>query len=398
MATATAILNEKYASKDGTYPIIIRLINGKKQKLHPVKFKIAKKYWLEGQVSDDHPEADIINSIIDEEVLTAKRYFRDCRLQNIPIDLELVFKAVKSHNFTSYLMHRAKQHKEAEQVEMMNKCNRYVKEFTYCFGRDIYFSEITQDLLRRYETWLQKANPELKKKVNVENTRHKKFEFLAKYYKNAMDEGKAQAPNPFAQYSIKTTPVHKQKLTKEQFKAIEELPLKPGKLCLARDIFLFSYYCKGARFETCLLMKKSAITNGRLHFRANKGLKFLSVQIHPKLQALIDRYIDNNTDTIFGRVDGEFPNKTKRRSKIGSENYMVNRELKKVAELCEIAIPLSMHHARHSLAFHLKKNKADIHAIKQALGHSRTQTTEIYLTDLDDESIDPVMNEIYNGL
>jgi site-specific recombinase XerD len=140
-------------------------------------------------------------------------------------------------------------------------------------------------------------------------------------------------------------------------------------------------------------MKKDALQNGRLYFQTNKGKKHLSVELHPKLKAIIEHYIDNPTDTIFGRVMSDLGNQ--KRSKVGSENFMVNRELKVVAQLAEVPIALSMHHARHTLAFHLKKNKADIHAIKQALGHSRTQTTEIYLTDLDDEAIDPVMRSLY---
>lgn len=42
MATATAILEEKYASKDGTSHTEICLTNGKKQKLNPVKYNIHK--------------------------------------------------------------------------------------------------------------------------------------------------------------------------------------------------------------------------------------------------------------------------------------------------------------------------------------------------------------------
>lgn len=398
MATATAILNEKYLSKDG-YQVGIRLIDGRAQRFKPSGYKIPSKYWDEKaeQVSDEHPDADIINSVLEDDLVTAKRYFRDCRLSGVTIDLDLVFKEIKSHLWTDYLRHRAAQHKEADQIEMEYKCGRYAKEFTWCFGRDVYFSELTPENIRKYDSWLSREDPSIDKKRNGPNTRKKKFEFLGKYWNNAKREGKVFGDiNPFEDYKISSTPVKKDKLTKDQVKTLEDLPLKQGLLSLARDIFLFSYYVKGIRFETCITARKSAITNGRLYIQTNKGKKHISVQIHPKLQAIIDRYIDNPTDTIFGRIDtSKLIDNKARRSKLGSENSMVNRNLKDVAALAEMPIQLSMHLARHSLAHHLKLVTNNIHVISTALGHSRTQITEVYLKELDDEIVDNEMKKIY---
>lgn len=388
MPTATAVLNSRYQSKDGTYPIVIRLIDGRKQLLHSTGYKVKEKYFKSGQVTPEHPDCDIINSVIDEQLLKAKRYFADCKIKDIPIDLSLAFKQVKSHSFTSYLKHRARQHDESDQIEMKLKVDRFVKEFDKCFSREIYFSEVNQDLLRQYDGWLISQG-------NAANTRAKKFEFLSKYFNGAIRDQKHHGENPFRAYKIKTTPVKKEKLTVEQFKAIEDLKLRGGPVGLARDIFLFSYYCKGIRFETCITMKKDCIKNGRLYFQTNKGKVFLSVLIHGKLKKIIDRYIDNKTDTIFGRIDGEFNGAKDKRSKIGSENFMINRSLKDVALLADVPVKLSMHHARHSLAFHLKKVTDSIHVIKDTLGHSRSQITETYLRELDDEYLDSELRKVY---
>jgi integrase len=343
-------------------------------------------------VKDNHPESDIINSVIDEELLKAKRYFADCRIKGIPIDLDLVFTASKSHSFTDYLRHRAKQHKAADQIEMEYKCSRYVKELTACFGRDIYFSEIDQDFLRTFETFL-------KNQGNGNNTRHKKYEFLGKYFGNAILDKKAYAPNPFKMYKIKTVPVKKEKLSVAEFTAIENLELSNDTLRFARDLFLFAYYCKGARFETCITMRKNQIIGDRIFFQANKGMKHMSVPMHARLKTLIDRYIDNDTEYIFGKLDVPFDelqkNKKLKRSKLGSENYMINRSLKDVAKMAELSIPLSFHQSRHSLAYHLKQKSGKIGAIQDILGHSRSDTTERYLKSLDDEYLDQELAKVY---
>lgn len=397
MATVRAVLNTRYKSKDGSYPIVIRLIDGKRQKLHPTGYKIRETHWIEAeeQVSRKHPEADLINHVIDEEKLKAKRYLADCKIKGIPVDVELAFAEAKSHSFTDYLRHRARQHKEAEQLEMMHKATRYAKEFVDCFGREVFFTDLTPDMLRDYDAWL-KAGEEKVRKPNSANTRHKKFEFLAKYYAAAIKEKKAPEPNPFKDYHIPTTPVKKEKLTQAQFTALEELPLREGAVRFARDLFLFAYYCKGARFETCLTMPKTALQGGRLYFTTNKGKKHLSAALHARLQAIISLYIDNPTDTIFGRVnEAHTLSKAKYRSVIGSENYMVNRALKTVAEMAGIPFELSFHHSRHTFAFHLKQVSDNIHVIKQSLGHSKTETTEKYLKDLDDEYLDKQLEGLY---
>lgn len=395
MATATAILNKKYHSKNG-YQVGVLLINGRKQKFHKSGYLIEEKHWGGTHVKESHPDADIINSILEDDLTKAKRYFRDCRISDVPIDLELVFKEIKSHSWTDYLRHRAKQHEEAEQIEMKLKCDRFAKEFVRCFGRDIYFSELTQDNLRKYDAWLMKENPETSKKANSANTRKKKFEFLGKYFNNAIDDKKVIGENPFEKYSIKGTPVKKDKLTIDQIKAIEDLDLKPGILRLAKDLFLFSYYCKGLRFENCIAMPKGAIINGRLHYRINKGNKYLSTLIHPKLQTIIDNYIENETDTIFGRFNlSDIDTPLKKRKVIGSENAYINKALKDIAMMAGIKTKLSMHISRHSFAFHLKQVSDNIHVIKESLGHTKTSTTETYLQSLGDEFLDKEVAKVY---
>ena len=391
MATANAILYTRYQSKDGSYPIVIRLINGRKQKLHPVGHKVLERSFKDGYVVDKHPHADIINSVIDAELAKAKRYFSDCKIKGIPIDLELAFKDVKSHSFSGYLKRRAAQYSERDMIEMEFKTKKFYKDLLDCFGREVYFSDLTIDGVRTLEGYYLKAG-------NIPNTIYKKFEHLKKFYNAGIKEGLAHSQNPFADYKIKTTPVKKAKLTTEQIKLLEDVPLKPGMNDLARDMFLFSYYTKGQRFETCLTMKKEYIAKGRIAFQTNKGKKWISVLIHPRLQDIINKYIDNPTETIFGRNKKPLDELTKRqyRSFVGSENATINRSLKDVALLAGITMPLSMHMARGSLAYNLLKKGSAIEQIKDILGHSHYRTTEIYLKELDDTALDEQLAKIYD--
>src|SRR4029077_372080 len=111
-------------------------------------------------------------------------------------------------------------------------------------------------------------------KKNRQNTRKKKFKTLGRF-----------API-FKQYKISAAPVKKDKLTSEEIVAIEKATLY-GPADDARNLLLLSYYCKGMRFENCVLLDpKKQILNGRIFFVTNKGKKHLSVLLHERLKTI----------------------------------------------------------------------------------------------------------------
>jgi integrase/recombinase XerD len=402
------LLDTRYQSKDSTYPIIVRIRHAGKVREISTGWKIESKFWKDKEVSGKHPDAIIINSRIAEIVSQANTYFATCQLQGRQVHLDLIGKKMHSHSWNEYLLHRAKQYGEKEMIIMERKVRRYDREFrvfntpglTFADlledeqmrrplrGNQLYFDDITPDLMRNFDAFLIKLK-------NVNNTRHKKFEFMGKFYTDAMNEGKAVGPgNPFKDYKIAQKPVKKEKLTEEEVAAIEELKLKSGPVNDARNLWLFSYYCKGNRFETCITCRRNAIIKGRVTFKTNKGEKFVSVKIHNRLQAIIDQYAGNPT-FLFPYISVLPGDKKSYIKKIDSLNVIVNRNLKIVADLAGIETELTFHIARHTFAYHLKKKTDSIHVIKDSLGHSRSNTTEIYLKALDDEYLDKEMDKLY---
>lgn len=392
MATVKTILYTRYKSKDGTYPIIIRLIDRTKQKLHPVGYKVKEGQFKNGQVIK-HEDAAIINSVIDVELGKAKRYFADCKIKGVAPDITLAFAGVKSHSFVAYLKKRAEQYDAKGQVIMRDKAKRAAKELECFWGRDVFFSDITPDKLRDFDVYIKQQG------ARSANTRAKKFDFFGRWYGSAVKEGLVTGPNHFKEYHIQTEPVKKEKLTRKQFADLEGLQLKDGAVRLARDMFCFSYYCKGVRFETVVTMPKSAVANNRLYFQTNKGKQHLSVTLHSKLKAIVDHYINNDTPYIFPvlkqPIEELLRDADGYRSAIGSANTIANRNLKIAASLAGIRHPLNMHQSRHSFAFHLKQVSDNIHVIKDSLGHSKSDITERYLKELDDEFLDSQLEKLY---
>lgn len=384
MATATPILDKRYKASDG-YPIKIRIIVGNEQKNLSLGYRVGSHQWKDDHVIK-HPDAEIINGVIWSKLDAIKRYFADCQISGRKIKLDLAVEGKASYSFCDYLEHRAKQYAAKDQIVMDRKLRRFAKELKACAGADVPFDDITQDFLRNYEAFLIKAE-------NVENTRHKKFKFLRQYFQEAIDDGRVIGTNPFKRYQIGTTPVKKEKLIMAEIKRLETLSLQPGPVNDARNMFLFSYYCKGMRFEKCLTLRRSQINKGRIQFVTNKSDRHISVRIHEKLNSILKQY--KSKDIVFPFLK-EIPTNAKAYLQaVDSYNVIINRHLKLIAALAGIKINLTFHIARHSLAFHMKEKVNSIHVIKDVLGHADTKTTEIYLKALGDEQLDKEMRKIY---
>lgn len=382
--TIKPLLYKRRERKDHTYLVTVRIRHGNLTREIGTGYKVHEKYWNGSQVVK-YEHATKINARISEITTQALNYFSDCQRTGKPVRLELIGQQYTSVPFNSYLIHRADQYGKKDMLVMSIKTRRIEKELRACFGREIYFDELSQDLLRQYDSYLVGIG-------NAQNTRHKKFKFLQQFYSQGVLDNKATEPNPFKLYKINPKPVQKEKLTEAEITVIENLQLTPGPVNDARNLFLFSYYAKGARFENCVMFKREQVVKDRLVFKTNKGNKFISVKIHERLKRIIDQY--KGKGYLFPYVKEQPKDKKDYIKLIDVCNVIVNRNLKIVAGLAEIK-PFTFHIARHSFAYHLKKVASSIASIQDSLGHSSSRTTEVYLKALDDEFLDSELQKLY---
>ncbi len=393
MASITPILRP-YVGKDGCQQIVIRVELAGRHRLIPTGHKVQARHWNGSEVVK-HPDARIINSAIASKLAEIRRYFAECELRGQPVRIDLIASGRTSYSFTDYLRGRSVQYlaagkqsiAEKGKIIMSQKVDRYVKELEAVYGRQVYFEDVTLDFLRQLEQSMIEAG-------NVENTRHQKFKRLGEFYAQAITEGKATGSNPFDAYKIPARPARKEKLSAEEIAAIENLELKPGPVNDARNLFLFSFYTKGQRFETCVTMRRDQVINGRIVIITNKGKDHMSVKIHSRLQGIIDQY--PATGELLFPFIRELPTDPKGYlAVVGSQNTVFNRNLKTVAALAGIKKPLTFHIARHSFADQLSNVTDSISVVQAALGHESEKTTRLYLNSLKDERLDPEMEKLY---
>lgn len=182
--------------------------------------------------------------------------------------------------------------------------------------------------------------------------------------------------------------VIKEALSREELKCIEVLQLD-GIEDTVRDLFLFSFFTRGMRFEDCISITWNSVKGDTLEYKMQKNGKFVTIEMSAPLLALLHKYEGVNDTYIFPLLKGAYgeacdfrrlpPNKaiafSKEKSKLSTK---VNRYLKKIASKAGVSKNLAFHIARHTFAT-LYDEAYGTEATQAALCHSNIRTTLMYL-------------------
>jgi integrase len=165
---------------------------------------------------------------------------------------------------------------------------------------------------------------------------------------------------------------------------------------IAADLFMFSFYCFGVRIADLLRLKHSNIKDGRLVYVMRKTGVERSVKLSPQALEILSRYkpIKGNP-YLFGLMKTGL-NEIEESDYISLLSARYRKQLKKACKAAKIK-EVSFHTARHSVADLAKSKGKDIHTIKELLGHSKTETTEIYMRELYTEQTDKEVDDLFGA-
>lgn len=164
-------------------------------------------------------------------------------------------------------------------------------------------------------------------------------------------------------------------------------------LAQTRDVFMVSLYLEGMALRDIMNLKRTDIRNGVITYRRSKTGSILRVRVVPELQELIDKYrTDDSYLFPFLLSDKKHDHKNYK-----SVLRRINRHLHKLEGLLEIPFHLTMYVARHSWASLAQECNVPIEKISQALGHTSTKTTQIYLKGFNYHVIDEVNRTVLDN-
>jgi site-specific recombinase XerD len=174
---------------------------------------------------------------------------------------------------------------------------------------------------------------------------------------NAAINDKIIAEDPRGKYTARPY-VNPQRpfLTSEEIDRIDHFAVTTNNPTLRKvaDWFLFGCYT-GLRYSDVKNFDRKKIVNDRIILRTEKKEKDVSIQLHPRLEELLERL-----------QPGVFTNQE------------VNSYLKHIATICNIDKLITFHISRHTFAVYYLTEGGPIETLSEVLGHSSIKTTKIY--------------------
>ena len=256
-------------------------------------------------------------------------------------------------------------------------------------GEDIMLDCLTSEIMEAYEAWHRKRGV-------APNTISFYNRILRAVYNRAVENEIIENRNPFRHVYTGVDKTVKRALPLALIKRIKTLDLSlTPPLDFARDMFLISFYLRGMSFIDMAFLKKSDLKNGYVIYRRRKTGQQLIIEWTKEMQMIIDKYPENATEYLLPIIKNPVTNE---RSTYRNTGYNINHNLKKIARMIGIQIPLTLYVARHSWASAARSKGIPLAVISEGMGHDSETTTQIYLASLDTSVVDRANSLILNSL
>ena len=231
-------------------------------------------------------------------------------------------------------------------------------------------TQIEQQHILIFYDYLQTRK--LKKRNGVlSETMISHYIFALKLFFNWLEQTEQIDENPMSNLVFKTpTKNQRQPLTQDQVQQLFTAANTNKETAI-----LHLFYSCGLRRTEAENLKISDINFAKnlLYVRAGKGAKRRAIPMSEKVKTALENYCKTKRPKIN---EPAFMLNTNNK-KMSGQSY--NNALKTILHKTEISENISLHHLRHSIATHLLENGLSIENVRDFLGHSQLETTQIYV-------------------
>ena len=347
------------------------------------------------QVVINVADKNILQKRIDGDTSLLKRIVKDLDKSGITYSVGDIVKRYKSPECHVSVLDFMK-----NQIQLMRNANRLgtaqnyektMKNFAeFLGGVNLPFSSMTEQLIADYNAFLVQRGM-------VRNSISFYMRIMRAVYNKAVRQKLVEQSHPFTEVYTGIDRTRKRAVSESVITQLYKLKLAEGTpLALARDIFIFSYCTRGMAFVDIAYLKKENIQNGVLCYARRKTGQLLSIRIEPSIQRIIDRYSSALSPYVF-------PILTSTETKQAYEEYQVainnhNRLLRRLSKMLPVGCILTSYTSRHSWATAARNHNVPISVISAGMGHTSEQTTQIYLTMLENSVIDDANQGLIRSL
>lgn len=294
----------------------------------------------------------------------------------------------RSNSIFESFYQRIEDLKETGQIGTASTYQCAINSISKYSNKDVMFSDITVDWLKRYESHL------IGEGKSVTTIKFYIGALRAIINAGLRDRLITEAQYPFGRgkFEIKTGTGRKLALTVSQIGQILKYPLVTVAERRSRDLWFFSYLTNGINFNDMLRLKYKDILGGEIRFvrgktlRTTKNRKEIIATLLPEMETIIKTW--GNPDKspenyIFPFITDKMDAVVQKRT-IQNVVRLTNKKMSEISKGLNFET-ISTYTARHSYATVLKRSGANIAFISESLGHSDLRTTENYLASFEKE-------------
>lgn len=263
----------------------------------------------------------------------------------------------------------------------------------YRGGKDVMFNEFDGDLIDDYNRWLRHNNI-------CPNTISCYMRSLRAIYNKAAKARIVKQTYPFSKVFTGIAKTDKRSITITDISHLQQLDLKKGSSReFVRDLFLFSFFALGMPFIDLAFLRKNQIIDGNIVYYRHKTGQKVTIRLEPCMYEIIRRHQISESEYVF-------PLLTKSKTEDPRSIYdcykskicYYNKVLNELGKEAGIASQLTSYVARHTWASVAYEKQVDLSVISKALGHTNTQTTQIYVKGLNNDKLIKANKKIISQL
>lgn len=260
----------------------------------------------------------------------------------------------------------------------------------YLGASDMDLHQLTQEMTKGFEKWMcmEGLKP---------NTRSCYMASLRSVYNKAVKCRRVKDRHPFECVHIGHAKTCKRSIPASNVQQLSQLQLIQGsRLCLARDMFLFSVCAQGMAFVDMASIRYSQIKDGKIEYFRRKTGNMVRVEISPEMKDIMKKYKQDGCDRVFPIITSDIPEVACRqyRSALGYHN----RLLKQIGTMADMNVNLTSYVSRHTWASLSYSLDVPLSVISQGMGHSSTNVTGTYIRELNDDRVTEANKKVLKAI
>jgi len=372
-------LKKSSPDKSGKTPIMGRITVGRSMSQFSCKLSCTPSLWnpRESRLNGKSREAVIANAKLDKLMLAVNSAYDALVERKQPFNAEAVKDMFQGSIDTQMTLLKLFDRLTCELKSRVgiDRAAGSVSTYTYTRGAltgfikkkfnasDLAFGQLNEQFIRDFQDFVL-----VDKGLAMDTLRHY-LALLKKVCKTAYKEGHSEKHH-FAHYKLPKQKASTPKaLSREDFEKIRDLEIDGKRIShiITRDLFLFACYTGTSYADTVSITESNLSTddNGEqwLKYHRKKNELLARVKLLPEAIALIEKYRDDNRETLFP-----------------AQHYRTLRNnMKSLRVMSGMTEDLVYHAGRHSFASLVTLEEGvPIETISRMLGHSNITTTQIY--------------------